>query len=114
MQTSSVSERRLAWAAKLESGEYAQGTGELRVSDTNFCCLGVACDLYDNTKWSQSDTLVWDYEDKVASPPKGVVEFYAFTAEEISHFAILNDDEQFTFAQIAERVRKGVDSMNAQ
>lgn len=33
------------WVEALESGEYTQATEQLRVDD-NFCCLGVACDLY--------------------------------------------------------------------
>lgn len=30
----------------LRSGEYRQGMGMLRTKDNEFCCLGVACDLY--------------------------------------------------------------------
>lgn len=33
------------WVAALRSGEYKQGTGQLRYQD-NYCCLGVLCDLY--------------------------------------------------------------------
>lgn len=41
---------REKWVAALRSGDYEQGRGSLhttRVDGTNeFCCLGVACDLY--------------------------------------------------------------------
>lgn len=33
------------WVQALESGEYEQGRSYLRHGN-NFCCLGVACDLY--------------------------------------------------------------------
>jgi hypothetical protein len=35
---------RKQWVDKLRSGEYPQGTGNLRSND-NFCCLGVLCEL---------------------------------------------------------------------
>ena len=38
-------EARALWVEALRSGEYKRGTGYLRSHD-NFCCLGVACDLY--------------------------------------------------------------------
>lgn len=41
----SPAEARAAWSAALRSGEYAQGQLQLRRGD-EFCCLGVACDLY--------------------------------------------------------------------
>ncbi len=34
------------WVAALRSGEYTQGTGQLRDSANNFCCLGVLCNLH--------------------------------------------------------------------
>lgn len=35
-----------AWVKALRSGEYKQGKGVLRNKEDEFCCLGVACDLY--------------------------------------------------------------------
>ncbi len=34
------------WVKALRSGKYEQANGKLRVGD-GFCCLGVACDLYE-------------------------------------------------------------------
>jgi len=42
----------------LRSGEYDQTKGALRNSN-GFCCLGVACDLFDKSLW------VFDHTDKV-------------------------------------------------
>lgn len=38
------------WVAALRSGEYQQGTGRLRYKG-RYCCLGVACNLYDPDGW---------------------------------------------------------------
>ena len=40
----------------LRSGKYLQGTGQLRFDD-NFCCLGVACDIY---KENNPDRASWE------------------------------------------------------
>ena len=34
------------WVVALRSGKYKQGKGVLRNEKDEFCCLGVACDLY--------------------------------------------------------------------
>ena len=38
------------WVAALRSGKYEQAKGWLREGD-KFCCLGVACDLFDPDEW---------------------------------------------------------------
>jgi len=38
------------WIEALRSGRYERGTGCLRQVDA-YCCLGVACDLYDPDRW---------------------------------------------------------------
>jgi hypothetical protein len=48
------------WVNALLSGEYKQGTGNLK-SGTGFCCLGVLCDLYakeHNEDWETATTFV--------------------------------------------------------
>jgi hypothetical protein len=45
-------ERIEAWTAALRSGKYKQAQGRLRRGDS-FCCLGVACDVYDPSKWDR-------------------------------------------------------------
>lgn len=35
-----------AWLTALESGDYEQGNSVLRNRGDQFCCLGVACDLF--------------------------------------------------------------------
>ncbi len=40
-----MNENAKQWIAALRSGDYEQGKHALRIDNT-FCCLGVACDLY--------------------------------------------------------------------
>lgn len=42
------------WVKALRSDKYTQGNGLLRYYD-EYCCLGVACDVIDSTKWDSSD-----------------------------------------------------------
>lgn len=48
------------WLSALRSGEYKQGTLQLRY-ENNYCCLGVLCDLYkkehDDASW-EADSFV--------------------------------------------------------
>lgn len=39
------------WIQALLSGDYKQGRIVLRSIDNRFCCLGVACDLMDQSAW---------------------------------------------------------------
>ena len=43
-------QNRQEWVTALRSGDYKQTSGILR-DENGYCCLGVACDLYDSTKW---------------------------------------------------------------
>lgn len=45
-------EWRTKWLEALRSGRYAQTTTQLRSDDgVGYCCLGVACDVFDPDKW---------------------------------------------------------------
>lgn len=48
-------EIKARWVAALRSGEYKQGEGELRSKTERFCCLGVLCDLKDDSAWERDD-----------------------------------------------------------
>jgi len=49
-QAQQLGPRQRALVEALRSGKYTQDTCQLRTTE-GFCCLGVACDLYDPTKW---------------------------------------------------------------
>lgn len=48
------------WIEALESGEYLQATGALRVGDS-MCCLGVLCEISKATKWRGVEGGKWLY-----------------------------------------------------
>lgn len=48
-------EIKAKWLAALRSGKYEQGQSQLRPTDTEFCCLGVLCDLL-NPHWDKRPT----------------------------------------------------------
>lgn len=43
------------WIKALRSGNYQQGESALHLKGDGYCCLGVACDLFDNTRWAPGD-----------------------------------------------------------
>ena len=40
------------WITALKSGKYKQTRGALK-GKRGYCCLGVLCDIYDDTKWTE-------------------------------------------------------------
>jgi hypothetical protein len=50
-----MNENAKAWVAALRSGEFKQGKNVLR-SNEDYCCLGVACELYHR----QFEAYIWE------------------------------------------------------
>ena len=46
--TKQITEDRRKWEQALESGDYKKGKKYLRTENNEYCCLGVACELFDN------------------------------------------------------------------
>lgn len=69
-------ERVRAWVAALRSGVYEQTRGELR-DKNGFCCLGVACDIYNREtgkgSWCQRPDGVVDFIDGAAERSVGIL-----------------------------------------
>ena len=112
MLTQEQKERTLRWAEALEFGEYKQTTGRLRQGN-RYCCLGVACDLSYLNKW----TIDNFYGGKLGSLPINVMEFYGLPSpfgfidpETSCTLDRLNDFNQYTFPQIAQVIRKWVET----
>lgn len=89
------------WIKALRSGKYTQGTGKLRDKD-KFCCLGVACDLYDKNIWlnlDQANVLPYD-----------VMRWLNLSHNEGSYYnkgrqtflTYHNDFDKYTFSEIAD------------
>lgn len=111
---------RAKLVAALRSGEYKQIKGQLKSGD-GFCCLGVACDIFDPTKWRDEDgkldrelkMYVTDNDYKAGTfLPEEVRQFYGFHLAEGGFRSTefgdstalwkLNDSFNYTFEQIAD------------
>jgi hypothetical protein len=104
MLNGSFSERREAWASALESGEYKQAQGSLRTEE-GFCCLGVACDLFQPEGWHADQERRYMYnKHNYAMPPQAVRDFFKISQEEADYLASRNDDRE-SFREIARRIR---------
>jgi hypothetical protein len=103
-----------AWVAALKSDKYKQGKGQLRQGDT-FCCLGVACDLYEKagkaiTKSTVAETGVVKYNEHWAVLPKVVKAWLGLkdtggTISSTVNLASMNDKGK-SFKEIATAIKK--------
>lgn len=95
---------RKRWAEALRSGEYKQGTLQLKSSE-GYCCLGVLCEISG-----------LNYSGSFASPPLGVQTWAGLVPDGVEPMPLkisqmkaggrplyqLNDDDYLTFDQIAD------------
>jgi hypothetical protein len=111
---------RAQWCAALRSGDYKQAKQELRKEIepgvTGYCCLGVLTDLYVKAAnpeeyepepgWPDN---VWD-NDGILAPPVCAWAGLAGANPQITYSstaADLNDEEEATFAEIADLIDGG-------
>lgn len=57
-RTQPLGPNQTKWIEALESGQYAQCTGQLGQKDEGFCCLGVASVLFSYTRWDADGALM--------------------------------------------------------
>lgn len=93
-------EHMMEWITALRSGKYEQGQKALRVGN-KFCCLGVACDLYDKNGWLEPcDSGRIPFHDEVSYLPLAVQERLGLHGHNPWGLGTMND-EGWTFAEIA-------------
>jgi hypothetical protein len=96
---------RRKWVDALLSGKYKQAQGALH--DTGgFCCMGVACDLSGKGEWTDhSDFKTYDGEIRGGYMPVAVADWLGTETQTPAACGVgldrLNDDEDFTFEEIA-------------
>lgn len=114
----------MKWAEALESGEYKQGTGQLRTKENEFCCLGVLCNMHAqaNPKVAAQQDNPVEYFGKDEFPPD-VVMNWSGLKDSSGAFYVLEDDPYYgmtnvrhelvdlndsgkTFPEIAKVIRK--------
>lgn len=96
-----------AWLEALRSEKYPQDKGHLKTRE-GFCCLGVLCDVIDNTKWNDyNNTHYQTYgpSKKVASTD-GDINLFFFGNSGISRGTLMdmNDCENKSFKEIADYI----------
>src|SRR4051812_20251215 len=88
------------WIAALLSGDYEQTIGALR-NKRGFCCLGVACDIDDNTRWIFiKDMCIYHYINSFSVPPLEISHKIGLEYEEINELVDMNESGK-TFPEIA-------------
>lgn len=119
------------WVEALKSGKYEQIQGELRILNyggviNGYCCLGVACDLYDPNLWDDRhhDGNTGEPSDNVADwlglhTTNGFVDLsdhkeefekilvdncYSDSFDTVTELTTINDDYYVSFKGIAELV----------
>jgi hypothetical protein len=118
---------RAKWTAALRSGEYQQGLTALRqYADVNgrlteqqeYCCLGVLCDLAEKEGVTSgtydAEHNWWSYDGRNDYLPESVREWAGLDTPSpevpLPHettlvmLAELNDDDRWSFAQIADAI----------
>lgn len=111
---------RAQWTAALRSGEYRQGQAVLRSINDRFCCLGVLCDLAEKAGVIRAHKTPddWAYDGEDAYLPEAVMDWAGITdasphvnvpssMEDDPSLTSLNDDEEWTFDQIADAIDGG-------
>lgn len=106
------------WVAALRSGEYQQARKLLRSKDDKFCCLGVACDVFDPDLWvvqyyhvdfndRNHNDGIYAYDDFNGNEEDGLIppmlmKFIGLSASERTELVRMNDDLYYSLAQIAD------------
>ncbi len=104
-------EVKAAWVKALRSGEYSQGTGQLRSAEEKYCCLGVLCDIAPVGEWGGEAYIAGPDDWASAFLPRRVADWAGLsstnpaiggTGGELSY----KNDRGATFAQIADLIEK--------
>ena len=123
-------EMREMWLKALESGKYDQGYNVLHDTGDNFCCLGVACDLFAEDFGLELRKFGGDnyysYGGRSHFLPDKILnamgfktdvgtfdkEFqYEHNGETIDSLAKMNDEGDMNFVDIAKFVRKNMSAV---
>lgn len=94
---------RRTWATALRSGEYEQGRGYLR-NNGEYCCLGVACDLFDRDSLSHLEMESNDISEKTDQTLK-------LSLSVRNRLANMNDDGS-SFREIADYIEANIEDEN--
>lgn len=105
--TKAQKQRMRQWIEHLESGWYKQGKYQLRDSNDNFCCLGVACNVYAINKpnVAKKQQFKLEFMTHDVDLPLDVKNYFGISYTEENILIDLNDKERQSFNQIARYLR---------
>lgn len=105
------------WVAALRSGEYTQGQGSLKNAKSEYCCLGVLCDVAKKEGQEVVEKYltfegVYAFDGKWLFPPHSVRDWaqlsteapYVLVGAGMERLDHLNDSGDFSFNQIADLI----------
>lgn len=69
-----IKKNRIRWVDALKSGKYKKGVDYLRGKDDCYCCLGVACDLFVESKPVFDGGVCYRYNGEGSTAPNQVVQ----------------------------------------
>jgi hypothetical protein len=97
------------WIGALRSGKYEQGHRTLRDSKGDkFCCLGVACDLFDPSAWVESVDRYYSMHGHVSVLPARLSTKIRLTPDQQDDLIRLNDDKKLSFDKIADWIEENL------
>jgi hypothetical protein len=104
-------ELKQKWIDALRSKDYRQTTNCLR-SRSGYCCLGVLCDIVDNTKWcpngQQGSIYYFDSGYEVAFPEESWLNTIGLPKNDANALAKMNDEDLESFENIADWIEENV------
>jgi hypothetical protein len=98
-------ELKQKWVEALRSGEYRQIRGRLNDYDNGYCCLGVLCKV---AGYEVIGTNILENEKIVVENYIAIDNLIKDDSYDVSYFIQLNDNNRYTFDEIAEYVEKNL------
>jgi hypothetical protein len=96
------------WVETLRSGNYRPGAKRLRNSADQFCCLGVLCDIIDNTEWrSDPDTPHYLHGANAVSLNSATLKDYGLSNLQ-QHILMNMNDKGASFPEISNYIEKSL------
>lgn len=105
---------RKAWAKALLSGKYKQARNKLRTESGAMCCLGVACEISNLSKWDGGGYLEEDsYLPVQVRDWLGLSDRQGYfrNGDSTTKLTYLNDSRHLTFAEIADIIEAEPDGL---
>jgi hypothetical protein len=90
------------WVEALRDGKYEQGQSYLR-RGTQFCCLGVLCDLVSKNEWEVTDSNIFRFRGVRGFLPGELRDGAGISVGEENDVANMNDNGK-SFAEIADYI----------